>query len=442
MKDFNVVIVGRPNVGKSSLFNRIIKKRKALVHGKAGTTRDIVSEEVGVDDKLFILHDTAGYFEKTGDVIEKKALGKIKESIEFADLFVLVVSGKVAPTNEDKKIAKIVRKTGKDVIFVINKIDSSNNGSIIEEYKKMGFADIFTTSTIHNIGISDLVYEIAKRSKKGTKGEKEKTEPVKIAILGRPNVGKSSILNVMSGKEKAIVSEIAGTTRDVITENIEIDGSSFKVSDTAGTRKPGKIGRAYKAGEPIERFASLRTRKEIEKSDIVLMVLDASEKRATTQDLHIAGYAKDQGKGIILVVNKWDLVDEITQEAFLNRLRNRFGFMLWVPTIFVSAKTGKNIEKIPEIVEMVSENQNRRIPTAKLNRLLEDFSLYNLPKGAKKLRPKLFYASQIETKPPTISITAKNSKVIHFSWRRAFENELRRHYDFTGTPVKIEFKRK
>ncbi len=305
----------------------------------------------------------------------------------------------------------------------------------------MGFTNIFTTSTIHNIGIADLGQAIAKKAIKGKRKTRE-NNPVKVAILGRPNVGKSSILNVMTGKDKAIVSDIAGTTRDVISENIEIKGALLNVSDTAGTRRPGKIGKAYKAGQPIERYASLRTKKEIEKIDIILMILDASEKRATTQDLHIAGYAKDMGKGIILVVNKWDLAEDITQEGFLSRLRKRFGFMLWVPTIFVSAKTGKNIEKIPELIEKVSENQERRIPTARLNRILEDFSMYNLPKGSNKLRPKLFYASQINIKPPAISITAKNAAIIHFSWKRAFENELRRHYDFTGTPISIIFKKK
>lgn len=437
-----IVIIGRPNVGKSSLFNRIVGQRKAIVHDVAGTTRDFINETVNVDGKSFELYDTAGHLKEKGNELTEKSLIKIKEAIGLADLLIFMVDGTVMPTDEDTKLADIARKTGKQVILAINKIDNPKMNENLEDYGRFGFKEAFPISAIHNLGIPELTNSILKRVQpfSGVEPSEGKTD-IKVAILGRPNVGKSSILNAMVGKERAIVSEVPGTTRDVISEKIEDTDMSFKISDTGGARKPGKIGRAFMKGEPVEKYAWLRTEREIENSDIVLVVIDASDKIAA-QDLHIAGHAKEAGKGIVLLVNKWDLAEDITQEKFLSRLRSRFNFMMWVPTVFISAKTGRNISEIPKIVRKVAENQRQEIPTSKLNRILEDFILTNPPKGLGTYRPKMFFAAQKGTVPPTFEISAKHYAFVHFSWRRALENELRRHFDFTGTPVRIIFKAK
>jgi GTPase len=369
-------------------------------------------------------------------------LKKIYEALEIANKIIFVVDSEVPPSEEDKLMADKLRKSEKEILLVINKMDSLRKKNYAEDYLRLGFKKYFETSTIHNIGIGDLLNEMIIDAPTINEDEKNENIKTRVAILGRPNVGKSSILNAISGKNKAIVADESGTTRDVITENVSFENIDVELSDTAGARRPGKIGKAYIKGRPIEKFAYIRTEKTIARSDIILIVIDATEKRATTQDLHIAGLAKEAGKGIVLVVNKWDLVEGITQEKFLHRLRTRFSFMTWVPAIFISAKTGLNIDKIGAIIEKVAENQNRQIPTSKLNRLIEDFALDNLPKGQKGLKPKIFFAAQIDVVPPTFEISAKHFQFIHFSWRRALINRLRENFDFTGTPIKVVFKSK
>lgn len=476
-----VVIIGRPNVGKSSLFNRIIGRRQAIVHDAAGTTRDLVSETVSINNKSFELYDTAGYLTDKSAPFSVESLAKINEAIGFADLLIFVVDGNIAPTNEELRIADIIRKSEKEMLLAVNKLDNTKDHAELDSYLRFGFKQIFPVSAIHNLGIQELLRSILRCTKPEARSQKPEAIATRIAILGRPNVGKSSILNALTKKERAIVSSIPGTTRDVVTEIIHLpmslrEGEAdvaismdsyvektkvlppqndnggirdnkkstdliLRISDTAGARKPGKIGMAAKKGEPVEKYSWLRTQREIEESDIVLVVIDASDKIAA-QDLHIAGQAKELGKGIILVINKWDLVKDVTQEKFLDRLRREFNFMIWVPAIFISAKTGRNIEEILNIIKTVAENQKRKIPTSKLNRILEDFMLDNTPKGTKNTRPKIFFAAQTNVVPPTISITAKHYAFIHFAWRRALENELRRHYDFSGTPVRVIFKDK
>jgi GTP-binding protein len=436
MNNLLVVIIGRPNVGKSSLFNRIVGHKKAIVHDVAGTTRDVVSDTVLVGEKCFDLYDTAGYQKEKGSVLSEKALAKVNESIKLADLLIMVVDGNVSPTNEDVQIADLARKSGKEVVLVVNKLDNIKLGQI-EDYKRFGFKNIFPTSIIHNIGVHEVVSYVASKAKKG---EDSKLIPeIKVAICGRPNVGKSSIINAILKKERAIVSEIPGTTRDVVSDLLTVDDIIFEISDTAGARKPGKIGRAFKKGEPVEKYSFLRTQKEVEASDIVLVVLDASE-RIAAQDLHIAGMAKEMGKGVCLLINKWDLVKETDQNKYLSRLRREFNFMIWVPAIFVSAKTGRNVDEILALIKKIGENQRQQIATSKLSRILEDFILQNTPKGLGTFRPKLFFMTQVGYTPPTFKITAKHHAYVHFAWIRALENELRRHFDFTGTPIKIEFK--
>lgn len=439
MKKFRVAIIGRPNVGKSSLFNRIVGWRKAIVHDVAGTTRDIVSEKISLDGKSFELLDTAGYLREK-EPLNEKALEKVKEAIKEANLLLLVMDGSVMPTKEDLAIADMARKSGKDVILALNKIDNPNKDTNVSEYQKLGFKNIFLMSVIHNLGVVDLLEELQKAAI-NEELAKEKPSQIRISIIGRPNVGKSSILNAVIGEERAIVSNIPGTTRDVVSETIHGKDFDFMISDTAGARKPGKIGKAAKQGEPVEKYSFLRTQKEVENSDIVLLVLDASD-RIAAQDLHIAGMARELGKGIIILINKWDLVEETTQESFLARLRREFNFMIWVPAIFVSAVTKRNIGTIMDVVEKVHANQTQTIATSKLNRIMEDYVLDNPPKGLKNLKPKVFFVSQTGVTPPTFTISAKQHAFIHFSWKRAFENELRRHFDFTGTPIKIEFKEK
>ncbi len=441
--NYIVAIIGRPNVGKSSLFNRICGYRKAVVLDEPRTTRDTVEEDLNLSGHTLRLIDTAGHFQGKGTEIEEASLAKVRTTLAEANLVLFVVDGTVPITEEDRKVAEMIRKSGKETVLAVNKIDNPSKAGFSDDYKKFGFKTLILISAIHNLGIGELIAKISEKAPRAKEPTAE-TGPakIKLSIIGRPNVGKSSILNALSKRGRAIVSDVAGTTRDILTEKITTDVSEIIVSDTAGARRPGKIGKAFKKGAPVERYAYLRTEREIDAADIVLLVIDASEKRATTQDLHIAGLAKEKGKGIIIVVNKWDLTSVITQEKFLNRLRDRFSFMVWVPVIFVSAETGLNIEKIPEIVEKVHLNQTRQIPTSKLNRIVEDFSLTNLPKGSKGLRPKIFFASQTGTVPPTFTISAKHHELIHFSWRRALVNELRRQFDYSGTPINVIFKAK
>jgi GTPase len=434
-----MVIVGRPNVGKSSLFNRLIGKKRAIVHDVAGTTRDIINEKLIIGSKEIDLYDTAGYLKEPG-VINEEALKKVREAVAFADILIFTVDGNVIPTKEDLAILEIVRKSGKETILAVNKIDNSRKSDKVEDYVKFGFKDIFPISAIHNIGVGELINYLLQNATDVTEDIAEK-DTISVALIGRPNVGKSSILNAICGTERSIVADIPGTTRDVISTNVSLEGVDFTISDTAGARKPGKIGKAYKKGEPVEKYSNLRAMKEVENSDICLLILDASE-RIAAQDLHIAGKAKELGKGIIIVVNKWDLTEEVEQDKFLKRLRYYFNFMIWVPVIFISAKTGRNVEELPKVIKTVAENQRRTIATSKLNRILEDFVLDNAPKGLKNFKPKVFFVAQTDVVPPTFAITARHHSFIHFSWRRAFENELRRHFDFTGTPIKIEFKEK
>lgn len=437
-----VVIIGRPNVGKSSLFNRIVGRRQAIVHDVAGTTRDLLREEITVQNKSFELTDTAGYLKEKGNLLSDEALKKVMEAVNYADLLVFVVDGTVSPTNVDVQMADIARKSSKKVLLVVNKIDNSKKTEYLKEYERFGFKQLFAISAIHNIGVAGFLNGLLENipdSKNKRAEEVEDQKEIKISILGRPNVGKSSILNAITKKERAIVSNIPGTTRDVVSEKIKGENFTFSISDTAGARKPGKIGMAAKKGEPVEKYSYLRTEREIENSDIVLIVVDASE-RIAAQDLHIAGKAKELGKGIILVVNKWDLVSEVTQEKFLARLRREFNFMMWVPAIFISAKTGRNVDEILNIVITVHKNQTQEVTTAKLNRILEDFALAHPPRGLKNFWPKVHFIVQTGTKPPTFTISAKYHNFVHFSWRRSIENEIRRHFDFTGTPIKIEFK--
>jgi GTPase len=439
MEAKKIVIVGRPNVGKSSLFNRLIGKKRAIVHDVAGTTRDIIHEKVSFAEKEINLYDTAGYLQVKGEISEA-ALKKVKEAVDFADTLVFTVDGNVSPTKEDLAILNIIRKSGKETLLVINKVDNKRKADKVNEYERFGFKEIFPISAIHNIGVGELVSRLFKEATPKEEAPEEEKK-IKVALIGRPNVGKSSILNAICGAERAIVADIPGTTRDVVSTDINLSGVDFTLSDTAGARKPGKIGKAYKKGEPVEKFSNLRAMKEIENSDICLLIIDASQ-RIAAQDMHIAGKAKELGKGVIIVVNKWDLTEEVEQDKFLKRLRYFFNFMIWVPVIFVSAKTGRNIEELPRVIKRVSENQRNQIATSKLNRILEDFILDNHPKGLKNLKPKVYFVSQVGTVPPTFAINAKHYAFIHFSWRRAFENELRRHFDFTGTPIKIEFRPK
>lgn len=438
MNKFNVIIIGRPNVGKSSLFNRIVRERKAIVHDVAGTTRDLVSSEVEVNGKLFNLTDTAGYFNEKNNFLHDKSIEKVHEALSSADLVLITVDGNVSPTVQDEKIIEVVRKSGKKAFLVINKIDNPRKDEFIESYARYGIRPLFSVSVIHNKGVQELLEEVTKLA---PSGKKTKENKINVSIIGRPNVGKSSILNAIAKKDRAIVSQIPGTTRDIVEEELKVNDQIYIFKDTAGARRPGKIGRAYKAGEPVEKYSSIRTLAEINRSDIVLLILDSSDKLAA-QDLHIAGLAKEKGKGIILVVNKWDLNEDTTQEKYLKNLTRTFNFMIWVPTIFVSAKTGKNIENIFEVVQTVSQNQRREVLTSQLNRILEDFTLTNLPKGRGTYKPKVFFAAQTGTIPPEFTISAKFHLMIHFSWKRAFENELRRHFDFSGTPIKIVLKGK
>lgn len=423
-----ISIVGHANTGKSTLFNKIVGKRKSIVGDIEGITRDRIVEKVNYNDKEFYLIDTGG-ITSSNLPIDKQIKAQSELAINESDEIIFLVDGVIGLTNEDQIVAKILRQSKKKVIVAINKIDNKETNNNIYDFYSLGFDTILQISAIHNNGIYELLDEITKDIEKSKKEEKETT---KIAIIGRPNVGKSSIVNSLLNSDRLLVSDIAGTTRDSINTKIKVNNKDYILIDTAGLRKKGKI---Y---EDIEKYSYIRTIQSIEESDICILVIDAKEK-VKEHDKHIAGYAIENGKGLIILSNKQDLIDTPIDKQ-LEVLKEEFKFADYAKFVFTSAKTKKRINTIFDAVEIVENNIKREIKTSILNKIIQDATQRHIPPSYKTKRLKIFFVSQTGTKPPKYTFRVNDKGLVHFSYERYLENELRKNIELEGTPIIIQFK--
>ncbi|MEX1489135.1 ribosome biogenesis GTPase Der [Enterococcus sp. C89] len=425
-----IAIVGRPNVGKSTIFNRIAGERISIVEDTPGVTRDRIYTTGEWLGREFSIIDTGGI-----DLGDEPFMDQIKHQAEIAideaDVIIFVASGREGITDADELVAKILYRSNKPVILAVNKVDNPEMRNDIYEFYALGLGDPFPVSGSHGLGIGDVLDEAVKHFPNTSEEEDEDT--IKFSLIGRPNVGKSSLINAILGEDRVIVSDIEGTTRDAIDTYFESEeGQKFLMIDTAGMRKRGKV---Y---ESTEKYSVMRAMRAIERSDIVLMVLNAEE-GIREQDKRVAGYAHEAGRGIIIVVNKWDTVkkDTNTMRDFEAEIRDEFQYLDYAPIIFVSALTKQRLNKLPELIETVSMNQNLRIPSALLNDVVMDAVAINPTPTDKGKRLKIFYATQVAVKPPTFVIFVNEEELMHFSYARFLENQIRKAFTFEGTPIKI-----
>jgi len=425
-----VAIVGRANVGKSTLFNRFTGERVAIVEDIPGVTRDRLYRDVEWLDIPFTLVDTGGIeFYGKGGVIEAQVKHQAELAIEEADVIVFLVDGKAGVTPDDVSVANLLRKSKKPVILAVNKIEDYTDPTVIYEFYDLGLGEPVPVSAAHGMNTGDLLDVVVSHFPKEI-GEDYPPDTVKIAVIGRPNVGKSSLVNQLLGHEQVIVSDIPGTTRDAIDTPFERDGRHYVIIDTAGMR------RRARTMEPTERYSVLRSLRAVDRSDLVLMVIDG-EAGVTEQDKKIAGYAHDGGKGIILVVNKWDLVakDEKTMKKYDETIRDEMGFLNYAPILYVSALTGQRTNRILEIVNLVSEQQTLRVTTARLNEVIREATQLTPPPTDKGHRLKILYATQVGVKPPKFVLFVNEPELMHFSYRRYLENQFRQNFGFEGTAI-------
>ena len=430
MANPTIAIVGRPNVGKSTIFNRIAGVRISIVEDTPGVTRDRIYTTGEWLGREFSIIDTGGI-----DLGDEPFMDQIKHQAEIAideaDVIIFVASGREGITDAYELVAKILYRSNKPVILAVNKVDNPEMRNDIYEFYALGLGDPFPVSGSHGLGIGDVLDEAVKHFPNTSEEEDEDT--IKFSLIGRPNVGKSSLINAILGEDRVIVSDIEGTTRDAIDTYFESEeGQKFLMIDTAGMRKRGKV---Y---ESTEKYSVMRAMRAIERSDIVLMVLNAEE-GIREQDKRVAGYAHEAGRGIIIVVNKWDTVkkDTNTMRDFEAEIRDEFQYLDYAPIIFVSALTKQRLNKLPELIETVSMNQNLRIPSALLNDVVMDAVAINPTPTDKGKRLKIFYATQVAVKPPTFVIFVNEEELMHFSYARFLENQIRKAFTFEGTPIKI-----
>lgn len=435
MANPTIAIVGRPNVGKSTIFNRIAGERISIVEDTPGVTRDRIYATGEWLGREFSVIDTGGI-----DLGDEPFMDQIKHQAEIAideaNVIILVVSGREGVTDADEMVARILYRSNKPVILAVNKVDNPEMRADVYEFYSLGLGDPFPVSGSHGLGIGDILDEAVKHFT--TEVEEEDDSVIKFSLIGRPNVGKSSLINAILGEDRVIVSAIEGTTRDAIdTHFVSESGQEFTMIDTAGMRKRGKV---Y---ESTEKYSVMRAMRAIERSDVVLMVLNGEE-GIREQDKRVAGYAHEAGKGIIIVVNKWDLVTKETNTLrdFEQEIRDEFQYLDYAPIIFVSAKTKQRLNKLPEMIEEVSMNQNLRVPSALLNDVIMDAVAINPTPTDKGKRLKIFYATQVAVKPPTFVIFVNEEELMHFSYARFLENQIRKAFTFEGTPIRIIARRR
>ena len=425
-----VAIVGRPNVGKSTIFNRLAGERISIVEDTPGVTRDRIYARTEWLGHPFNLIDTGGI-----DIGDEPFLTQITEqaeiAIEEADVIIFVVSVKEGVTDADEKVARILYRTDKPVVLAVNKVDNPELRADIYDFYSLGFGEPIPVAGTHGIGTGDLLDKIIKEFPKDATNEED--DSIKFSFIGRPNVGKSSLVNAILGENRVIVSNIEGTTRDAIDTRFETeDGTKYTMIDTAGIRKKGKV---Y---ENTEKYSVLRAMRAIDRSDVVCVVLNAEE-GIREQDKHVAGYAHEAGRAIVIVVNKWDTLkkDNKTMSDFENLIRQEFQYLSYAPIVCVSAKTKQRLDKLPELIKRVNDNHEQRISSAVLNDVVMDAIAHNPTPTDNGKRLRIYYATQVAIKPPTFVIFVNDPELMHFSYERFLENQIREAFDFEGTPIHI-----
>ncbi len=428
-----VAIVGRPNVGKSALFNRLTGQPSAIVEEMPGTTRDRLYADVEWAGRTFTLIDTGGLVATPEDSIASEVRKQAQIAIEEADLIVFTVDVGDGLTPSDQMVAHLLRRAGKRVLLVANKADNQRLRGEAVVFYRLGLGEPIPLSALHGLGAGDLLDEIVEALPlQGEMEKEEEAEAVGVAIVGRPNVGKSSLLNAILREERAIVHEAPGTTRDAIDTPVRWGERSVILIDTAGIRRRGRIERG------LERYGVLRALRAIDRADVVLLVIDATE-GVTRQDAHIAGRISEEGKGMVILLNKWDLIEEDGQvrQSYIDHVRQSLRFISYAPTLFVSALTGDGVDGLMEVALEVYEERRKRIPTAQVNRVLREALIRHAPPSKRGQRLRLYYASQVDVAPPTFVLFLNHPELVHFSYLRYLENQIRQHFPFKGTPLRI-----
>lgn len=427
-----VAIIGRANAGKSSLFNRFVKSKQAIVAREAGTTRDNVLGKVSYGDHQFWLVDTAG-LKDPNDEFEASIQEQITEAAEAADAILVVVDSTEYVSDEDRIVAKKALKSKKPVILLTNKVDLAGNLPI-EEFRRLGIKEIIRTSAEHAQGVEETLEALAELLP--AKTEREETDVIRVSLIGRPNVGKSNLFNTLAGKQQALVANIAGTTRDINRVPLKYKGQAIELLDTAGVRRQGK----QEVG--IEKFSVLRTLQAIEESDICFLLMDVNELN-TQLDQRLAGIIDEAGKGLVVVISKWDSVmgkDAYTRDALAPKISSTFDFVPWAPLIFTSSVTGQNVSKLFDLILDIHERRTHELKTRQLNDLLQKTVASHPPAGLKNTHPKLRYMVQTDISPPWFVIYGSNLKFLHWSYKRHLERVMREKFDFTGTAIKFSFR--
>lgn len=428
-----VAIVGRPNVGKSTLFNIFANSRISIVEDTPGVTRDRLYADTEWLDNEFMMVDTGGIEIMNTDKIAVSIRQQAQIAIAEADVILFVCDARAGITHEDAEVAKMLRQSKKPIVLAINKADSPKQEMEIFEFYNLGIGEPIPVSAANHLGLGDLLDAVVEKfPETSAYGEDGNEDEIKVALIGRPNVGKSSIFNTLVGEERSIVSDVAGTTRDAIDTPVIREGQKFLFIDTAGMRRKARID------EPIEKYSIIRSLRAVDRSDVVLMVIDAID-GVTEQDKKIAGYAHEAGKGIVLVVNKWDLYDKDNTSTlrYTENLRRELVFMQYAPVVFVSAMTKQRIHRLPEVIHYVAEQNAMRISTSVLNQVVEGAIAINPPPTEKGQRLKILYATQVKIKPPTFVIFVNEPEIMHFSYQRYLENKLREAFGFEGTPLQM-----
>lgn len=429
-----VAIVGRPNVGKSTLFNKLAGRRIAIVEDKPGVTRDRIyatSEWLG---REFTIIDTGGIEPESEDIILSQMRRQALIAIETADVIMFIVDGKSGLTDTDREVAQMLRKSKKPIILIVNKIDRINDEENKFEFYNLGLGDPIAVSASQALGLGDMLDEVVNLFPNKDDSEEEE-EYIKIAMIGKPNVGKSSLINKILGEDRNIVSDIPGTTRDAIDSPVENEIGKFMLIDTAGLRRKSKIK------EEIERYSVVRTLAAVERADVCILMLDATDD-LSEQDEKIIGFAHEQNKAIMIIVNKWDLIekDDKTMNVFTKNLKMKLSFIDYAPYLFISAKTGQRVNKVLEMAKECYESYSRRITTGVLNDVISNAVLKQEPPVTHGRRMKIFYTSQVDTKPPTFIFFVNDPEALHYSYERYLQNQLRENFNFKGTGIKLIFR--